>query len=164
MGSCCGNNISACRCKRTSILPASHNCGVFVHSAACLRNCNFKNPNKILALFWFFIFILFQEADDSSEATIASFPCMASPIVYSPPPPPSLSGIVGDLSGQVLQRSGSSILKKSYTSDDELDELDSPLKSVLGISLTSKKSKSVGNGGRSVIRYQLLRQVWKDAE
>lgn len=105
-----------------------------------------------------------EEADDSSEATIASFPCMASPIVYSPPPPPSLSGIVGDLSGQVLLRSGSSILRKSYTSDDELDELDSPLKSVLGISLTSKKSKSVGNGGRSVIRYQLLRQVWKDAE
>ncbi|KAF2292869.1 hypothetical protein GH714_029525 [Hevea brasiliensis] len=70
---------------------------------------------------------------------------------------------------QTLQRSGSTVLRKSYTSDDELDELDSPMTSIIiDNSRTSAPTASnwmpKSNGGRKVIRYQLLRQVWKDGE
>lgn len=54
------------------------------------------------------------------------------------------------------------MLKKLYTSDDELDELDSPL-SALGMD-DPKKKFSVVKGGRKVVRYELLREVWKSSE
>jgi hypothetical protein len=59
-------------------------------------------------------------------------------------------------------RSGSFVLKKLYTSDDELDELDSPL-SALGMD-DPKKKFAVVKGGRKVVRYELLREVWKSSE
>jgi hypothetical protein len=58
-------------------------------------------------------------------------------------------------------RSGSFVLKKLYTSDDELDELDTPL-SALGMDDTKKKY-AVVKGGRKVVRYELLREVWKSS-
>lgn len=63
-------------------------------------------------------------------------------------------------------RSGSFVLKKLYTSDDELDELDSPL-SALGMddsSLSSKEKLALVKGGRKVVRYELLREAWKTSE
>ena len=59
-------------------------------------------------------------------------------------------------------RSGSFALKKLYTSDDELDELDSPL-SALGMDESKEKSALV-KGGRKVVRYELLRESWKSSE
>lgn len=64
--------------------------------------------------------------------------------------------------GTPSQRSGSFVLKKLYTSDDELDELDSPL-SALGVD-DSKKMFAVVKEGRKVVRYELLKEVWKSSE
>lgn len=60
-------------------------------------------------------------------------------------------------------RRGSFALKKLCTSDDELDELDSPL-SALGMDDSSKEKFAQVKGGRKVVRYELLRGTWKSSE
>jgi hypothetical protein len=63
---------------------------------------------------------------------------------------------------------GSSMLRKAYTSDDELDELDSPITSIVvdnfRVSSTSARPNLMPKkgSGRKVVRYQLLREVWRD--
>ncbi|XP_024993313.1 uncharacterized protein LOC112527118 isoform X1 [Cynara cardunculus var. scolymus] len=99
---------------------------------------------------------------EASEGSLINFPCIAPPSAYKPPPSHSLSTVIGIVGTQSLRRSSSSVLKKSYTSDDELDELDSPLTSI--IRDTSKGEQWFPKGGRSIMRYQLLREVWKDGE
>lgn len=99
-----------------------------------------------------------EDAVEAAEETLTGFPCTASCTVYSPPAAASLSGILGEVGSQSLRRSGSSVLRKAYTSDDELEELDSPLTSIIGDKLPK------GKGGRNVVRYQLLREVWRDGE
>lgn len=95
---------------------------------------------------------------------------MATPTVYSPAPAASLSGIVGEVGNQALQRSGSAVLRKSYTSDDELDELDPSITSIIADNSHPSPLSAApnwmpkGQGGRKVIRYKLLREVWKDGE
>lgn len=69
----------------------------------------------------------------------------------------------------MIQTSRLSSLKKSYNSDDELDELDSPFTSIVPDSYQSSalaKLSSIARekGGRDVVRYQLLREIWKDDE
>ncbi|CAH1414878.1 unnamed protein product [Lactuca virosa] len=109
------------------------------------------------------------EAFDGSHSQI-HFPCIAPSSTYTPPPSHSLSGVINMEGAQSLRRSSSSVsvLKKSYTSDDELDELDSPLTSIITdssrVSSSSKGPQWVPKGGRSIARYQLLREVWKDGE
>lgn len=103
------------------------------------------------------------------EGSIMNFPCAAPAVVYSPPPASSLGGImagnVGTGSQSHLRRSGS-VLRRSNTSDDELDELDSPLNSILGDSLQAlpverrSKQNAIQDLGRGVVRYHLLRQIW----
>ncbi|KAG9158964.1 hypothetical protein Leryth_013343 [Lithospermum erythrorhizon] len=102
---------------------------------------------------------------DEQDSRI-NFPCMAYPISYVPPSAASIS-VVGDVgNNSQLRRSKSSVLKRSYTSDDELDELDSPLSSIIGnlhVSNSSSKSNSMTtseNGSPDVVRYRLLREVW----
>ncbi|OMP00224.1 hypothetical protein COLO4_12824 [Corchorus olitorius] len=107
---------------------------------------------------------------EAGEESITSFPCIAAPTVYTPPSPASLAGIIGEVGSQALQRSKSSVLKKSYTSDDELDELDSPITSIIienpRDTPTSKAPDwmRMGKGGQKVVRYQLIREIWKDGE
>lgn len=66
--------------------------------------------------------------------------------------------------------SNSSVLKKSHTSDDELDELNSPLRSIITNSFHSSRSsaepdwKSKESGSQNAVRYQLLREVWMSSE
>ncbi|GLT86625.1 hypothetical protein SLE2022_047530 [Rubroshorea leprosula] len=111
-----------------------------------------------------------EDQSEPEEGSITSFPCTATPTVYSPPSAASLAGIIGEIGNQTLQRSKSSVLKKSYTSDDELDELDSPL--TLFMTENSRASPTTkapnwmpnGMGGRKVVRYQLLREVWNNGE
>jgi len=92
-------------------------------------------------------------------------PCSAGPTFYAPLPASSIVGMLQELRTKSSLRSGSFALKKLYTSDDELDELDSPL-SALGMdeSSVSSKEKSVVKGGRKVVRYDLLRESWKSSE
>ncbi|XWS69208.1 hypothetical protein CRYUN_Cryun04dG0159800 [Craigia yunnanensis] len=111
-----------------------------------------------------------EDLSEAEEESVLNFPFMASPTVYSAPSAASLTGIIGEVGSQALQRSTSSVLKKSYTSDDELDELDSPITSIIientRDSPTSKTPNwmRMGKGGRKVVRYQLLREIWKDGE
>ncbi|GMJ09679.1 hypothetical protein HRI_004637100 [Hibiscus trionum] len=111
-----------------------------------------------------------EDISEAMDECITNFPFMATPTVYSPPSAASLTGIIGEIGSQALQRSGSSVLRKSYSSDDELDELDSPITSIImenpGDSSTSKAPNWMrsGKGGRKVVRYQLIREIWKDGE
>ncbi|CAH8385779.1 unnamed protein product [Eruca vesicaria subsp. sativa] len=104
-----------------------------------------------------------EEEDGEEKAMITSYPCTAPPTVYSPPSGTSISTIIGDF-GQPqtpkLCRIRSSVTRKAYTSDDELDELSSPLALVL-LQLADDSIKLNNNGGADeTIRYQLLRECW----
>ncbi|PON52453.1 EEIG1/EHBP1 N-terminal domain containing protein [Parasponia andersonii] len=99
-----------------------------------------------------------EDNSENGEESLTSFPFTANPTFYSPPSAASQTGIIGETGNQTLLRSGSSVLKKSYTSDDELDELDSPITSIIKDNFQQKRK------GLQVVRYQLLREVWKDSE
>ncbi|KAJ1398936.1 NT-type C2 domain [Sesbania bispinosa] len=109
---------------------------------------------------------LYNEDIQDDEGSITSFPCTAGSTSYAPPPASSVVGMLQEVGTQYLLRSGSFVLKKLYTSDDELDELDSPL-AALGMddsSLASTKKLVVVKKGRKVVRYELLREVWKGSD
>lgn len=95
---------------------------------------------------------------------MSTVPFTASPTTYLPPSVRSIKTFLGETGNQSLQRSGSSVLKKSYTSDDELDELDSPLSSIVVDRFRGSPNLAKGKGDRKVVRYQLLRQVWRTEE
>ncbi|EHA8587860.1 Myosin-H heavy chain [Cocos nucifera] len=100
---------------------------------------------------------------ESDEERIRNAPCNASPIIYSPPSVASVESIIGDVqSAPLLRRSGSSVVRKCHTSDDELDELDSPLASILIDNLTAPTTKPKEHSYANTVRYQLLREVWRD--
>lgn len=100
---------------------------------------------------------------------MTNFPCTASPTKYTPPAAALLT-CEGEVGSQVLHSSRLSSLKKSYASDDELDELDSPLTSIIPDSYQSSSALAKlslmpkKKGGRDLVRYQLLREMWKDDE
>ncbi|KAG6398727.1 hypothetical protein SASPL_140196 [Salvia splendens] len=107
-----------------------------------------------------------EEESDASEDILTSFPCTANRTKYTPPSAALLT-CVGEVGSQVIQSSRLSSLKKSYNSDDELDELDSSFTSIVPDSFQSSAlaklaSMATEKGGRSVVRYQLLREIWKD--
>ncbi|KAK2636732.1 hypothetical protein Ddye_031524 [Dipteronia dyeriana] len=111
-----------------------------------------------------------EDLGEAEEESCTSFPCIATPTTYSPPPAASLTAIVGEVGSQTLQRSGSAVLRKSYTSDDELDGLDSPLTSIIIDNSRASPASAAPNwtpkaiGGRKVVRYQLLREAWRNGE
>ncbi|XP_057543601.1 uncharacterized protein LOC130821858 isoform X1 [Amaranthus tricolor] len=103
-------------------------------------------------------------AGDSS----VSFPYAAPGVSYLPPSPSDVSEKVGEAAGKPhIKRNVSMVQKKGYMSDEELDDLDSPLESFIEQSSpctlqngnSSLKSKEqTGHGGNA--RYLLLREVW----
>lgn len=108
--------------------------------------------------------------DDGKEA-VNNFQCITAPIVYSPPPMTSITSIVGEIGSkyQLRRRSKSSVARKSYISDDELDELKVPLSTIFddssGSTVSSRSSmKSKVILFDSPIRYELLRDVWMNSE
>ncbi|KAK6155279.1 hypothetical protein DH2020_009527 [Rehmannia glutinosa] len=112
-----------------------------------------------------------EDPFNSEEDSIMSFPCAAAPVVYQTPSAALIATILGEIgSHSKLTRSGSSVLKKSQTSDDELDELGSPLKAIIRDSVRSSPSSikpgwiSKENGRRNTVRYQLLQEVWMNSE
>ncbi|KAK1377343.1 EEIG1/EHBP1 N-terminal domain containing protein [Heracleum sosnowskyi] len=109
-----------------------------------------------------------EDAPAAVDESLTFFPCNANPTVYQPPAAASFSSIVGEMGSHELRRSGSSVRRKAYASDDELDELESPLTSILSDNLLSvqplTRPKINEKGGRNVVRYQLLREVWRDGE
>ncbi|MCL7050643.1 hypothetical protein MKW94_030945 [Papaver nudicaule] len=111
-----------------------------------------------------------QELMDLEEEYMENFPLNATPITYQPPSADSLVNIIGEVGKEnQLTRSGLSVVRKSYTSDDELDELDSPLNSIIFENSQSSSSTQRWMATREYVvqqvsRYQLLREVWKEAD
>lgn len=91
-----------------------------------------------------------------------SFPCTTTWTVYTPPPALSLTTYIEKIGNQVPKSTSSSVLKKTYTSDVELDELDSPFTSFLADSF--KDYPNLAKPARNVVRYQLLREAWKQVQ
>ncbi|XP_019055955.1 PREDICTED: uncharacterized protein LOC104613015 [Nelumbo nucifera] len=103
----------------------------------------------------------------------SSFPYIASPVVYTPPTQADVAEKVADAGGKPqLGRNVSVVQRKGYTSDEELDELDSPLTCIIDKMPPSptlangkmgngngKHKETTGYGGGNV-RYELLREVW----
>ncbi|XVE61207.1 hypothetical protein DITRI_Ditri06bG0021000 [Diplodiscus trichospermus] len=99
-----------------------------------------------------------------------SFPYTAAPVVCNPPSLADVAEKVAEAGGKLqLSRNASAIQRKGYTSDEELEELNSPLASViekLPLSPTivangraNGKHEQEGFIGINA-RYELLRDVW----
>lgn len=105
----------------------------------------------------------------SGEST-SSFPYTAAPTAYTPPASSNVAEKVAEAgANSQFSRSALSVHRKGYTSDEELDELESCLSTVINrlpSSPTAVVSGS-GRGGRDDVgcdganaRYDLLREVW----
>lgn len=99
------------------------------------------------------------DSDDVPGEHHTNFPCTTTWTAYTPPPALSLTTFIEKVGNQAPKSTGSSVLKKTYTSDVELDELDSPFTSFLADSF--KDHPNLAKPARNVVRYQLLRETWK---
>ena len=101
---------------------------------------------------------------------ISTFPCAAAPVVYHTPSLEDVAEKVADTSGNTeVDRRSSMVQRRGYTSDDDLDDLGSPLMSLYDRSsppspcnggaahFSSRQEGSMAN-----VRYELLREVWSD--
>ncbi|KAL1342011.1 hypothetical protein HN51_028592 [Arachis hypogaea] len=103
-----------------------------------------------------------DENIEDDEGSITSFPCNAGSTSYTPLPSSSVAAMLQDVGRQSSLRCVSFAPIKLYNSDDELEKLDSPL-SALGLGIDDSSVAAI-KGGRKVLRYQLLRQVWKNSQ
>ncbi|KAJ4904097.1 nucleolar protein gar2-related [Raphanus sativus] len=93
------------------------------------------------------------ESNESEEEEASFFPYAASSVTYKPPSTMDVAEKVAEAAGK-LSRNVSMIQRKGYTSDEELEELDSPLTSIVD------KTCEFNDSATSNARYKLLRQVW----
>ncbi|KAF8011044.1 hypothetical protein BT93_J1607 [Corymbia citriodora subsp. variegata] len=112
-----------------------------------------------------------EDIFEVGEELVTSYPYIAANPVYRPPLAASVAGFLGELGNQSqLRRSRSSVLEKAQNSDDELDELSSPLTSIFlnesSCSSTSTEAIQMNGKGhrRQPLRYQLLQEVWMNCE
>ncbi|KAK6149187.1 hypothetical protein DH2020_016712 [Rehmannia glutinosa] len=105
-----------------------------------------------------------------SGDSASSFPCTAAPIVYTPPSSSDVAEKVAEAGANShLSRSASAVQRKGYTSDEELDQLESCLTSVIDNFPSSPTAvvSANGSGDKAVVcdganaRYDLLREVWQ---
>ncbi|KAL1549993.1 hypothetical protein AAHA92_18010 [Salvia divinorum] len=102
-----------------------------------------------------------------SGESAASFPYTAAPTVYTPPSSSDVAEKVAEAgASSKFYRSASSVQRKGYTSDEELDEMESCLSSVVDTlppSPTAVRGNGKGGGGDdgANARYDLLREVWQ---
>ena len=108
-----------------------------------------------------------------SGDSFSSFPYPATPVLYAPPSSADVAEKVAEAGGKSqLARNASMVQKKGYTSDEELEELDSPLMSFIEKMPPSPSVERNGNGNGNGkhseatglnglnARYELLREVW----
>ncbi|XP_038891408.1 uncharacterized protein LOC120080810 isoform X2 [Benincasa hispida] len=107
-----------------------------------------------------------EDPSELDDKFVTSFPHTAAAVAYHPPSLASVVAFIGNVGTKSeLRRSRSSVLKKSNTSDDELDELCSPFASILDVAIspstTAKPSRtSEKSCNQNATRYELLRDVW----
>lgn len=115
---------------------------------------------------------MIQETLEVEQESVTNFPCIAAPPMYTPPSAAAVVDIIGGETGNKsqLKRSSSSVVRKAYTSDDELEELNFPLSSIFigssGSSPVSRRSSwtSKESNNQNAIRYELLRDIWMSSE
>ncbi|KAM1306464.1 hypothetical protein ACFX2H_008846 [Malus domestica] len=106
-----------------------------------------------------------------SGESARSFPYTAAPVVYTPPSSADVAEKVSEAGGSSqLERKVSAVQRKGYTSDEELEELDSPLSSIIDKLPSTPTIIANGNGSGkhehaghhacTNARYELLREVW----
>ncbi|XLS61008.1 hypothetical protein HN51_015236 [Arachis hypogaea] len=102
-----------------------------------------------------------------SPESARSFPYAAAPVFYVPPSSANVAEKVAEAGGKShLERNASAVQKRGYTSDEELEELDSPLTSIIDKMPSSPTVTAKGEGHHNEqgsitnVRYQLLREVW----
>ncbi|WCJ27489.1 hypothetical protein M5689_009228 [Euphorbia peplus] len=109
--------------------------------------------------------------ETEEDESITTTPCTAAPPLYTPPLAASVAANIGGCGSQSQLSRSSSLLRKSYTSDNELDELNSPFASIFLMdgsqssgapTRLSWKSKEMSN--QYSIRYELLRDVWMNGD
>lgn len=112
---------------------------------------------------------LLERCTDKSATN--AFPCIAAPVVYRPPSLLDVAEKVADTGGNAkLDRRASMVQRRGYTSDDDLDDLDSPLASLIdksALPLLSKGSAHfTAQRGVSMenARYTFLREVWLERQ
>lgn len=107
-----------------------------------------------------------EDPSELDDKFVTSLPHAAAAVAYHPPSEASVAAFIGNVgTNSELRRSRSSVLRKSNTSDDELDELCSPFASILDVTIspstTSKPSRTSENTrNQNATRYELLRDVW----
>ncbi|XP_059462526.1 uncharacterized protein LOC132191503 isoform X1 [Corylus avellana] len=97
-----------------------------------------------------------------------SFPHTAAPVIYYPPSSADVAEKVAEAGERSpLARNVSVVQRKGYTSDEELEELNSPLTSIIDKLPPSPTTTANGNGRQgntsyasTNARYELLREVW----
>ena len=68
----------------------------------------------------------------TNKDVLGAFPCIAAPVVYRAPSTSDAAEKVADIGGvPKLDRKASMVQRRGYTSDDDLDDLDSPLASLI---------------------------------
>ncbi|XP_015899037.3 uncharacterized protein LOC107432422 isoform X1 [Ziziphus jujuba] len=104
-----------------------------------------------------------------SGDSLRSFPYAAAPVVYTPPPSTAVAEKISEAGGRSeLTRNVSVLQRKGYTSDEELEELDCPLASIIEKLPSSPNNIENGNGKHKEDtrqtclneRYELLLEVW----
>jgi len=95
---------------------------------------------------------------------------VAAPVVYMAPSSANVAEKVAEAEGKShLARNVSAVQSRGYTSDEELEELDSPLTSIIDklpssptVTENGKGNNHKEQGGHPTTnaRYQLLREVW----
>uniref|UniRef100_A0A0E0AXC1 Dilute domain-containing protein n=1 Tax=Oryza glumipatula TaxID=40148 RepID=A0A0E0AXC1_9ORYZ len=107
----------------------------------------------------------------TDKSATSAFPCIAAPVVYRPPSLLDVAEKVADTGGNAkLDRRASMVQRRGYTSDDDLDDLDSPLASLIDKSAPPLLSKGIAHftAQRGVsmenARYTFLREVWLERQ
>lgn len=104
-----------------------------------------------------------------SEDSVSSFPYASAPVVYTPPSSANVAEKVAIVGGKShLARNVSVVQRRGYTSDEELEELDSPLALIIdklppSPTVTANgddKHKEQRSHTSKNARYELLREVW----
>lgn len=108
------------------------------------------------------------ERRSPEKGLINNVPCTAEPVNYRPPSPADVAEKAADAGGgpPPLGRSPSIIQRRGYTSDEDLEDLDSPLTSIID---RRQPPAAAGNGNgtlreaaRSNLRFKLLLEVWSE--
>lgn len=102
-----------------------------------------------------------------SGETSGGFPYSAAQVLYTPPSAFDVAEKIAEVGRKTkMSRNASSVQRKGYTSDEELEEMDSPLTSIL--EKLPASPNGIGNGDNSEqkgysstnTRFRLLREVW----